>query len=540
MKKNRAFLLTLIIVFIIIVSSIIYPYLSFSEDKVSKTAKNRDTIVITYGYPFKIDNPISPDNNCIECNPIINLVYEQLIYYDPIAEEFIPALSIRWETNLNHTKWVFKIRRNVYFHDGEVLTAHYVKKSIEYAIHFDYSNDVVRNMLKHITSIEVIDNYTLEIKLDQPLRLDLVFASPNSIYIFKSVGTLLYGTGPYRITRYCSKYLILEKFNKWWGWGFLDEDKVPDKIIVVFEENSYIRKKLFEENKINVTLNIPLARKSFLPISYDYIDVLTYRFHVIRLNLWRYPTNKRLFRQALTYLIPWDTIEYLYKYQIHVADDILPYKFPGYVGNLTYSHNYTEALKLITKSSFEKNYSNNIELEIVVLNGSAVDEYIVNKLVNELSRIGIKARVIKVDSYHELKQYVRKLYKDPYEAPHLIIDIVDPVYLTPYGYFYSFFKVFKNTSATKEYVELSAVLNSIDEAIALEGIDIDKAFTLYNVIKTKIYDEALIIPLYSEKTTIYYKIYVKIRRQVYNPLYPYTLFFQYVEVDITLATYLNI
>ncbi len=540
MKINRAFLLTLIIILIIIVSSIIYPYLSSSKDRVGETAENRDTIIITYGYPFKIDGPVSPDNNCIECNPIINLVYEQLIYYDPIAEEFIPALSIRWETNLNHTRWIFKIRRNVYFHDGEVLTAYYVKESIEYAMHFGYSNDVVRNMLKHITSIEVIDNYTLEIKLDQPLRLDLVFASPNSIYIFKNTGTLLYGTGPYKITKYSSKYLILEKFNKWWGWSFLDEDKVPDKIVVIFEENSYTRKELFGENKINVTLNIPLARKSFLPISYDYTDVLTYRFHVIRLNLWRYPTNKRLFRQALTYLIPWDAMEYLYKYQIRIADDILPYKFPGYIGNLTYSYNYTEALKFITRLSFEKDYLNNTELEIVVLNGSIVDEYIVDKLVDELKGIGIKTRVIKANSYQELKQYIEKLYKDPYEAPHLIIDIVDPVYPTPYGYFYSFFNIFKNTSITKEYIELSTIIDSIDEAIVLEGVDIDKAFTLYTTIKNKIYNEALIIPLYSEKTTIYYKIYVKIRRQAYNPLYPYTLFFQYIEVDVTLATYLNI
>lgn len=133
------------------------------------------------------------------------LVYETLVNYKD--GEPVPALAESWENNGN--SWTFKLRESVTFSDGAPFNAEAVKTNIE---------SLQTNMMDmisyfrgvaSITSVEVVDEYTVTFHYDQPyfaVLQDLsaiafgmmspnLFADGNVPY--GNVLTETAGTGPY-------------------------------------------------------------------------------------------------------------------------------------------------------------------------------------------------------------------------------------------------------------------------------------------------------------------------------------------------------
>lgn len=86
-------------------------------------------------------------------------VYNQLVEYDPIAEEIVPVLCTSWE-QISDTQWKFNLRDDVYFHNGDKFTAEDVKFSYEMA---SDGNSAVR--VSGIESMDVIDEKTIVLNL---------------------------------------------------------------------------------------------------------------------------------------------------------------------------------------------------------------------------------------------------------------------------------------------------------------------------------------------------------------------------------------
>ena len=86
-------------------------------------------------------------------------VYNQLVEYDPIAGEIVPALCTSWE-QVSDTQWKFYLRDDVYFHNGDKFTAEDVKFSYEIA---NQGNSAIR--VEGIESMEVVDEQTIIINL---------------------------------------------------------------------------------------------------------------------------------------------------------------------------------------------------------------------------------------------------------------------------------------------------------------------------------------------------------------------------------------
>lgn len=62
---------------------------------------------------------------------VMNNIYEQLIRYDPLKDEFIYLLATDYETSEDGMIWTFKLREGVKFHCGEEFDANSVKYCIE-------------------------------------------------------------------------------------------------------------------------------------------------------------------------------------------------------------------------------------------------------------------------------------------------------------------------------------------------------------------------------------------------------------------------
>jgi peptide/nickel transport system substrate-binding protein len=101
--------------------------------------------------------------------PYLELIYEYLVYVDPVTEEPTPGLATSWEMADDGMSWTFEIREGVPFHEdwGE-LTAEDVAYSIEKIISEDSIAGPAGSMRKLIESVEAVDTYTAVIHMLAP------------------------------------------------------------------------------------------------------------------------------------------------------------------------------------------------------------------------------------------------------------------------------------------------------------------------------------------------------------------------------------
>ena len=120
-----------------------------------------------------------PDNGFEGFRFVGYQIYEPLIAWDLTRSDrpapLVPGLAESWEVRKGDpTKWVFKLRRNVKFHDGSPFTADAVVFTWESiktkdAPHFDtYGSAQVSPRLASLKAVKKIDDHTVEIETNTP------------------------------------------------------------------------------------------------------------------------------------------------------------------------------------------------------------------------------------------------------------------------------------------------------------------------------------------------------------------------------------
>lgn len=141
------------------------------------------------------------DHAAVTSGYMNQLTYNKLFRLDVDTLEPVPDLCESYE-NIDALTWRFKVKEGVKFHDGTELTAEDVKASLEYARTFTASDKYT----KFWNTVEVIDNYTVEIKTHTPYALILndLATNGNTILPKKLIdegndfGLNPIGTGPYK------------------------------------------------------------------------------------------------------------------------------------------------------------------------------------------------------------------------------------------------------------------------------------------------------------------------------------------------------
>ncbi|MEM4465955.1 MAG: ABC transporter substrate-binding protein, partial [Nitrososphaerota archaeon] len=197
------------------------------------------------------------------------LVYEPLLWYDPLENKFIPALAERWESSKDGTVWTFYLRKGVVFHDGTPFTAEAVKKSIERTIELGQGAAFIWDPVE---KIEIVDDYTVTFILKYPAALDSIAASSYGAWIFspRTPNTPEWfnqgndaGSGPYKLVKWDPENeVILEKFEDWWGWKLpsyeMASPKAPDIFIVKIVKDAVTQERLVVAGEIDIAEYIPL------------------------------------------------------------------------------------------------------------------------------------------------------------------------------------------------------------------------------------------------------------------------------------------
>ncbi len=211
---------------------------------------------------------------------ILENMFESLIAQDADLK-VTPGLAVGWETPDDLT-WRVHLRQGVIFHDGTEMKSVDVKYSYDRVLSSDRFD--FRNYLNSVDRVEIVDDYTVDIKLKQRYS---VLANLGCIYVLPAAYVREHGedyfnqhpvgTGPYRFVSWTPGATVtMAAFNRYWkGRPAFDEmtfEAIPS-------ENDRLRG--IEEGRIDIAWMIPLRREP--PASYRVL--LQPALHVCYLGL---------------------------------------------------------------------------------------------------------------------------------------------------------------------------------------------------------------------------------------------------------------
>lgn len=245
--------------------------------------------------------------------------YETLARYNQATGLVEPLLATSWRAEQDGLRWVFQLRRDVRFHDGEAFNASAAKSSIERAMQFDSPYHMLGN---YIRKIEATGEFELTFTMDYLVPLDYYLSSLYNVYIvspnalgadaartawFDAGGCA--GTGPYTIASYeKGESARLALFADYWQ----PADPNGFSEIIVSTDEAALAEWLAQPGAAAVAAGSPNAQRTVFETAGAEFgsDLFAYaRSHFIMLNTERYPCSNADFRAALCYAFPYSEAE---------------------------------------------------------------------------------------------------------------------------------------------------------------------------------------------------------------------------------------
>ena len=154
-------------------------------------------------------DPVTLDPRLANGMPAISLVHhlaDKLIFVDTKLN-LVPQLATSWEWR-NPTTLRLHLRKGVKFHNGEPFTAESVKYTLETTLS-PQSTSWQKPFLRAIDQIEILDDYTVDLKTKTPYRpLAANLTYPGMVppkagkALGKEMGTKVVGAGPFKLVEY--------------------------------------------------------------------------------------------------------------------------------------------------------------------------------------------------------------------------------------------------------------------------------------------------------------------------------------------------
>lgn len=188
-------------------------------------------------------DPAHPQTSSSFSQEVPMALYDTLIQLDALGE-LKPGLALSWSYNADFTEFTMKLRPNVKFHDGTLLTADVVKRNFERNIALGgRANPPMIDTFRSVASIETVGDDIVRLKLKEPNgQMEYLFAfvagmivSPAS-FEGDAFGVTFkpYGAGPYKLKSFESNVVTnLVRFDEYWGGiegrpAAFDHHYVPD------------------------------------------------------------------------------------------------------------------------------------------------------------------------------------------------------------------------------------------------------------------------------------------------------------------------
>ena len=238
----------------------------------------------------------------------IGSVYDSLLSYGFPDGDIVPALAESWEIVDNLT-YIFHLRENVTFHNGNSFTADDVKYSIEQIIAPDSRATLRGNLADIIESVDVVDALTVQINLMKPQSALLAILASAAAHIVDKewaeeghdFTSEMNGTGPFMfVSHELNVKTTYARNPNYWKPGL----PYLDGIEVVAHKDDTARGNALKGGEVDFISYVPWPDMDFFESSPDFINLMGYNvFNMVRLNTSEPPFDNPLVRQAVNYAI---------------------------------------------------------------------------------------------------------------------------------------------------------------------------------------------------------------------------------------------
>ncbi|MGP1438834.1 MAG: ABC transporter substrate-binding protein [Treponema sp.] len=348
------------------------------------------TLIALMNFDVVSFDPIESNDNV--ASTVLCEIYEGLLKFD---ENLKPVLALAESMEVKRgIEYTFKIKKDVHFHDGSLLTAKDVKFSLERAI----ASDVVGYLFTSIVpnSIKIIDDYTIRFSLKMPNEgILMTLCHTASFIVSEKVGKLKIsgknalalepvGTGPFKFIYAGEGVVELERFEGYYGKApyfqfmqFKTDTRIPERIIDV------------ETGKADVVCNVtlPEIKKCYQSDVLRLYSVQGFGVEYLGMNMRHAPLDDVRVRRAISKGIDVDLINKVTSNGLYESATA-PYA-PGLPYSITdrrkvIKRDVEEAKRLL----FQAGYTDVINLRMVLAESFERSE-MVSKIKEQLSRIGV-------------------------------------------------------------------------------------------------------------------------------------------------------
>jgi len=321
-------------------------------------------------------------------------VMESLVDTDYERKNFAPELAESWSANGN--EWAFKLRKNVAFHDGTLLTARDVAYSYE-RIMKDKASVLQAPNLSDIKEMKVPDDHTVVIVTDRP-KVALLGLLYNRVILSHKAAERLgekmddqaIGTGPYRFTGWQrGVHFTMRRNDKYW-------DKAPIIREIVWRpiKEDAARVAAIESGQADIINQVPIHDLDRLKrnprVRVEMLRGL--RNLYIGLNPAYKPFDNKLVRQAFNFAVDQEAIiKHVHENQVYGLKGLLGPQCLGYNADLkNYPYDPQKAKQLLA----EAGYSDGVSVDFYAHAGRyQKDRETAQAIVNQMAKAGIKCNI---------------------------------------------------------------------------------------------------------------------------------------------------
>jgi peptide/nickel transport system substrate-binding protein len=356
------------------------------------SAASRDRVVVFQGVGLDSLHPYAYSGGGI--SGIWQHVIEPLIEMDFSRNEYAGVLAESWE--FQGRKWIFRLRKNVRFHDGSPFTSKDVLFSLDRMVN-DKKSLQASNFIE-VTGVEAPDDHTVVISTKQPSAV-LLERLNNRFIVSQSaveknnnqLDNYKIGTGAYKITSWQRDgLLVLARNDDYWR----AKPEIKEAIFKTVKEEA-ARVSGLLAGQADVISNLPIEeipRVAKHPRT-RVEKVPGYRMYFLAMNVTHKPFDNKLVRQAFNYSIdPVVILKHIYEGNGYVLNGPLSSNMVGYDPAIKrYPFDPKRARELLAKAGFP----NGLDVKLYL----APDRHLKGKevcqvIASQLNESGIKAELV--------------------------------------------------------------------------------------------------------------------------------------------------
>jgi len=411
-------------------------FASFAVFGADEEVRKGGTVNFPAPYQGSITSLDPAHSNRNQSTLVYRAIFDNLVKIDPESLEIVPGVANEWAVSEDGMTYTFYMREGVKFHNGTEVTASDVKYTYERLVDPEVAS-VAPDLFKfvegskafsngeaeHISGIEIIDPYTIRIKLTrlQPNFLYNVAGGSNfnagivPKEVVEEVGDKFtnnpIGCGPFKFEKWNrGSSVTVTKFEDYYGTG-----PYQDKIVFKIMSEAPARVAAFRSEQLDFDIVYPSNYAQYKKDVY-YSELLVETAELwtrnVTFNMDLEKFQDKSVRQAFNYAIDEDLIiEKLAAGKAYPAAGWLPTSSPAYNPDLEpYGYDPEKAKELMEEAGYTSD--NPLKIEIIGGDHPIWGTPMVETIKPYLDKVGFKIKPVLLDG----ATFEKKVFDGDFDA----------------------------------------------------------------------------------------------------------------------------